>query len=171
MATYDYLNKNGLQRFWSGVKAKIAEKAKVTLTGVDPGEGSALAGGEYIAVYGNPDKVDTADIEDGAVTASKIDWASVGAGTAGGFLRVVTKTASKAITVGDNIFSESISSVIPSGYRAIGIVGTDVAGEGYTQGRITKNILSGDSVSMSFYTTYGNSTITFTWYILVCRNA
>ena len=87
MATDKYLNKTGLQRFWAGIKTKIAEKAKITLTGVDPGEGSALAAGEYIAVYGEPEKigtsrletsaVTTAKIDDGAVTTGKIDWTTI----------------------------------------------------------------------------------------------
>lgn len=72
MATKEYLDKTGLQRFWSGVKSKIAEKAKISLTGVDPGEGVALPAGEYIAVYGEPEKIGTSRIEDSAVTTAKI---------------------------------------------------------------------------------------------------
>lgn len=70
--SYDFLNKNGLQRFWNGVKAKIAEKAKITLSGVDPGEGASLGGGEYYAVYGEPEQIGTTRIANGAVTTAKI---------------------------------------------------------------------------------------------------
>lgn len=55
MANKKYLDEAGVQHFWDGIKPKINEKAKITLTGTDPGEGAVLSTGEYIAVYGAPD--------------------------------------------------------------------------------------------------------------------
>ena len=46
----------------------------VTITDVDPGEGSALAADNYVAVYGTSPQIHTADIADEAVTADKIDF-------------------------------------------------------------------------------------------------
>ena len=63
-----YLNDNGMQQ----VADKIKERAKLLVTDIDPGEGVPLDNDTILAVYGTSDKVTTEDVEDNAITSSKI---------------------------------------------------------------------------------------------------
>lgn len=51
--------------------ASVANAANITMTSTDPGEGSPLEAGNYIAVYGQNGYIETADIADEAVVAGK----------------------------------------------------------------------------------------------------
>lgn len=51
--------------------ASVANAANIRMTDTDPGEGSALEAGNYVAVYGQNGFVETADIADEAIVASK----------------------------------------------------------------------------------------------------
>ena len=53
-------------------RVKNAGKSTITMTNTDPGEGSTLAEGEYIGVYGDAGLVQTDDIAASAVTSAKI---------------------------------------------------------------------------------------------------
>lgn len=53
-------------------RVKSAGGTDITVTSVDPGEGSTLAEGEFIGVYGNAELVQTADIANTAITTAKI---------------------------------------------------------------------------------------------------
>lgn len=53
-------------------RVKSAGKTDITVTSVDPGEGSTLAEGEFIGVYGDAELVQTADIANTAITTAKI---------------------------------------------------------------------------------------------------
>lgn len=54
--------------------ASVANAANITMTDTDPGEGSPLAAGNYIAVYGQNGYIETADIADEAITADKTNF-------------------------------------------------------------------------------------------------
>lgn len=58
-------------------RVKSAGSSTIELTSTDPGEGSTLAEGKFIGVYGDAALVQTADIADGAVTAAKLAANSV----------------------------------------------------------------------------------------------
>ena len=49
---------------------------KVTITDVDPGEGTTMGSNELIGVYGNSGLVQTDDIANGAVTSEKLNVSS-----------------------------------------------------------------------------------------------
>lgn len=54
---------------WQDLAARVKEKAKITMTNTDPGEGSALSANNYVAVYGgDPITMDysTTEINTGA---------------------------------------------------------------------------------------------------------
>lgn len=53
-------------------KANLVDVPTIQMTTTDPGEGSALADGHFIAVYGGSTQVGTSDIADGAVTTTKL---------------------------------------------------------------------------------------------------
>lgn len=61
----------------TSVEQAIKQRAKITLTDTDPGEGSPLANGEYAAVYGSAGLIQTSDIANNAVTADKINWTNI----------------------------------------------------------------------------------------------
>lgn len=65
---------------WEDLATKVKAKATITTTTTDPGEGSALAENNFIAVLGSPSLVETDDIEDGAVTDAKIADATISRG-------------------------------------------------------------------------------------------
>lgn len=68
-----------------------ADSPVITVTNVDPGAGSPLAANNFVAVYGSSDGAITSnDIQDGAVTQSKIDWSSLGS--------VIVRSASSSQT-------------------------------------------------------------------------
>ena len=91
--------------------------------------------------------VETAMIADGAVTAAKLDWATVGS-TSSGVLRVVTRDAYRAVTQGTyTVFTDDASSVIPSGYTPIGLVGLEMSGAGYTSMLLTTQYISGNTIT------------------------
>jgi hypothetical protein len=55
-------------------------KATITMTSTDPGEGSALAANNYVAVYGSSTgSITTSDLQDGIITPAKIDESKFGA--------------------------------------------------------------------------------------------
>lgn len=62
---------------WEDLATKVKAKATITTTTTDPGEGSALAENNFIAVLGSSSLVGTDDIEDGAVTNAKIADATI----------------------------------------------------------------------------------------------
>ena len=71
---------------WQDLAARVKEKAKITMTNVDPGEGSALAENNYVAVYGgDPIIMDysTSEINTGAkwVDGSAIYKKTISIGT------------------------------------------------------------------------------------------
>lgn len=59
---------------WGDLASRVKQKAKITMTDTDPGEGSPLADGEFIAVYGSAAQVQTADIANEAVTSDKMGF-------------------------------------------------------------------------------------------------
>lgn len=59
-------------------RVKSGGGSTIELTNTDPGEGSTLAEGKFIGVYGDAGQVQTADIANSAVTSDKIDWATLG---------------------------------------------------------------------------------------------
>lgn len=56
--------------------ASVANAANIRMTDTDPGEGSALEAGNYVAVYGQNGYIETADIADEAITSDKIDFST-----------------------------------------------------------------------------------------------
>ena len=106
------------------------------------------------------------------VTTDKVNWSSIGNLTSGG-LRVVEYTYSRSIVVGDNQFSVNASSSIPSGFTAVGLVGLNMSGSGYTRVIVNKNFINTSNyISISCFSNYGEtSTMTFTWYILCIKSA
>lgn len=115
--------------------------------------------------------ISTSQIVDGAITTDKVDWSSIGNLTTGG-LKIVTYTYSRSIVVGDNQFGVNASSSIPSGFTAVGLVGLDMSGSGYTRVIVNKNFISSTNyISISCFSNYDNPSImTFTWYILCIKS-
>lgn len=115
---------------------------------------------------------DTGVLSTELVTTDKVNWSSIGNLTSGG-LRVVGYTYSRSIVVGDNQFSVNASSSIPSGFTAVGLVGLNMSGAGYTRVIVNKNFINtSNSISISCFSNYGEtSTMTFTWYILCIKSA
>ena len=108
----------------------------ITMTDTDPGEGSALAPNNFVAVYGESGLIDTADIATGAVTASKIDFTSFNSTSVGGVASTVIHNAGDAselrlFRVGNLVIANgtfilnslgtydqfSISNTVPLGFR------------------------------------------------------
>ncbi len=106
------------------------------------------------------------------VTTDKVNWSSIGNLTSGG-LKVVEYTYSRSIVVGDNQFSVNASSSIPSGFTAVGLVGLNMSGSGYTRVIVNKNFIdTSNNISISCFSNYSvTSTMTFTWYILCIKSA
>lgn len=111
-----------------------------------------------------------------AVTSDKIDWSTICYSNShtetNGAFRIINKSTTRTINVGDNEFSISISSQVPTGFVPIGIVGMDLSGPGYSRIIITRNYISGDTISCCFYQTYNSSqSIAIAWKILCIKSA
>lgn len=87
-------------------------------------------------------------------------------------IQVVSGSYTRALAVGDNYQDIDVTSIIPSGYAAVGIVGLDMSGSGYTQINITKNYVDASSNTwhLSTFSNLGYSTsIVFTIYLLCVK--
>ena len=65
----------------SSAKTIALSAPVITMSSTDPGEGSALAANNFVAVYGTGGQVLTSDIANGAVTAEKTDFILMTSGT------------------------------------------------------------------------------------------
>lgn len=120
--------------------------------------------------------VTTSKIANGTVTEAKLDWSTIcysnSPSETNGAFRVIDMTTTRTINAGDNEFSISISSQVPTGFVPIGIIGMDFSGAGYSRIIVTRNYISGNTISCCFYQTYGSSqSITITWKILCIKSA
>lgn len=120
--------------------------------------------------------VTTSKIANGTVTEAKLDWSTIcysnSPSETNGAFRVIDMTITRTINAGDNEFSISISSQVPTGFVPIGIIGMDFSGAGYSRIIVTRNYISGNTISCCFYQTYGSSqSITITWKILCIKSA
>lgn len=118
----------------------------------------------------------TSKIANGTVTEAKLDWSTIcysnSISETNGAFRVIDRTTTRTINAGDNEFTMSISSQVPTGFVPIGIIGMDLSGTGYSRIIISRNYISGNTISCCFYQTYGSSqSITITWRILCIKSA
>ena len=87
-------------------------------------------------------------------------------------IQVVSGSYTRSLVSGDNYPDIDVASIIPSGYTAVGVVGLDMSGSGYTQINITKNYVdtSSNTWHLSAFSNLGYSTsITFTIYLLCVK--
>lgn len=103
-----------------------ASSAKITITGTDPGEGTALAANNFIAVYGNSSgTISSSDLQDGIITPAKIDDSKFGAITlqlTSGISNTTTNSALSLTTVATqrgNITQSGGKALIGSGITMV----------------------------------------------------
>ena len=88
-------------------------------------------------------------------------------------MQVVTATKSVGtINANSDLFDQTfnVSSYIPSGYTAIGLVGVGLTGTYYSHIALNRHYLSGTTVYYAFKNTYSSAaTVTITFYILCVK--
>ncbi len=91
-------------------RVKSAGKIDITVTSVDPGEGSTLAEGKFIGVYGDAELVQTADIANTAITTADIANTAI----------TTAKIANGAVT-SDKINFSTLTGTIPEGTTTVSL--------------------------------------------------
>lgn len=121
-------------------------------------------------VYNNENRIlNTSDLPLGT---NQLNWSELGRfAVNGGLCRLVEKSFSFSVINGDTYKELDASSAVPSGYTALGIVGRNMSGNGYTRGRITlEHINTAGKIALTIYSDYGSTqTWTYTPKILCIR--